>query len=91
VIRSFRDSESENIFHGIGSKKIRAVERVAARKLFQLDSAKSLRDLLSPGNAIEALKGDKKGQHSIRINDQYRLCFIWENGDAHQVEITDYH
>jgi len=91
VIRSFRDSDTENIFLGIGSKRFRAVEKVAIRKLFQLDSAKTLRDLQSPGNSLEALKRDRKGWHSIRINDQFRLCFVWENGDASQVEIVDYH
>jgi toxin HigB-1 len=67
-------------------------ERVAQRKLRQLDIATELRDLASPpGNHLEALKGDRKGQHSIRINEQWRLCFIWRDGDAYDVEIADYH
>jgi proteic killer suppression protein len=60
------------------------------RKLFQLHSAKTLHDLRAPGNSLEALKGDRAGQHSIRINDRYRLCFIWDDGGADQVEIVDY-
>ena len=66
--------------------------RVAARKLEQLDSATELRDLRAPpGNRLEALSGDRTGQHSIRINDQYRICFVWKGSDAEQVEIVDYH
>jgi toxin HigB-1 len=91
VIRSFRDAEAEKIFLGIRSKKFPSIERVAARKLFQLYAARSLHDLRAPGNSLEALKDDRAGQHSIRINDRYRLCFVWENGDAHHVEIVDYH
>jgi proteic killer suppression protein len=91
VIRSFRDAETERIFLGIRSKKFQAIEKAAVRKLFQLYAAKSLQDLRSPGSSLEALKDDRAGQHSIRINDRYRLCFIWENGDAHDVEIVDYH
>jgi proteic killer suppression protein len=68
-----------------------AIEKVAIRKLFQLHAARALHDLRAPGNSLEALKGDRAGQHSIRINDRYRLCFIWKDGGAHQVEITDYH
>jgi len=91
VIRSFRDAEAEKIFHGIGSKKFQAIEKVAVRKLFQLYAARSLHDLRSPGNSLEALKDDRAGQHGIRINDRYRLCFVWKNGDAYHVEIVDYH
>jgi len=91
VIRSFRDRETEDIFRGIRSKKFQAIERIAARKLFQLYAAKTLHDLRAPGNALEALIDDRAGQHSIRINDRYRLCFVWENGDAYQAEIVDYH
>ena len=69
-----------------------AFERVALRKLRQLDSAVQLRDLVAPpGNRLEALKGNRKGQHSIRINDRWRICFIWRDGDAYEVEIADYH
>jgi proteic killer suppression protein len=66
-------------------------KKVAVRKLFQLYAAKSLHDLRAPGNSLEALKGNRARQHSIRINDRCRLCFVWENGDAYQVEIVDYH
>ena len=69
-----------------------SIERSAQRKLRQLDSAVVLQDMGSPpGNHLEALKGDRKGQHSIRINDQWRLCFRWHDGDAYDVEIVDYH
>jgi proteic killer suppression protein len=91
VIRSFRDAETENIFLGIGSKKFQAIEKVAIRKLFQLHAAATLHDLRAPGNSLEALKGDRAGQHSIRINDRYRLCFTWREGKADRVEIADYH
>jgi len=63
----------------------------ARRKLNQVDRATSLRDLALPGNHVEALSGERTGQHSIRINDQFRVCFVWRNGDAYEVEITDYH
>jgi proteic killer suppression protein len=91
VIRSFRDAETEQVFLGIRSRRFQAVEKTAIRKLFQLHAARTLYDLRAPGNSLEALKGDRAGQHSIRINDRYRLCFVWEDGDADQVEIADYH
>jgi proteic killer suppression protein len=91
VILSFRDRHTENVFNGVRSGKVQSIAKIAMRKLFQLHAAKSLRDLRSPGNSLEALKGDRAGQRSIRINDRYRICFVWENGDADQVEITDYH
>jgi toxin HigB-1 len=92
VIRSFRDAETERIFQQQPSKQFRSIERIALRKLIHLNQARSLGDLAAiPGNRLEALKGTKKGQHSIRINDQYRICFAWEDGDACDVEITDYH
>jgi proteic killer suppression protein len=91
VIRSFRDGEAEKIFDGIRSRKFQAIEKIAIRKLFQVHAARSLHDLRSPGNSLEALGGDRSGQHSIRINDRYRVCFTWENGDAYNVEVTDYH
>jgi proteic killer suppression protein len=69
-----------------------AFERAALRKLAMIDAAHVLEDLrVSPGNRLEALKGDRAGQHAIRINDQYRICFIWTEGEAHDVEIVDYH
>jgi len=92
VIQSFRDAETERIFHAQPSKQFRSIEKIALRKLLHLNQARSLRDLAAiPGNRLEALKGRKKGQHSIRINDQYRICFAWKDGDACGVEITDYH
>ncbi len=91
MIRSFRDPETENLFNGIRSRKFQSIERMAIRKLFQLHAATSLHDLRSPGAALEALKGSRAGQHSIRVNDKYRVCFIWRNGDAYDVEVTDYH
>ncbi|HWB98656.1 MAG TPA: type II toxin-antitoxin system RelE/ParE family toxin [Bryobacteraceae bacterium] len=91
MIRSFQDTETEKIFWGIRNRKFQGVEKTAIRKPFQLHAAKSLHDLKSPGNQLEQLSGDRKGQHAIRINDQYRLCFTWKEGDAYDVEITDYH
>ena len=92
MIRSFRDTEAEKIFRQQFSKKLQSVEMIALRKLIQLNRAVALRDLAAiPGDQLEALRGDRKGQHSIRINDQYRICFRWLDGDAFDVEITDYH
>ena len=91
MIRSFRDAETEQVFLGIRSRRFQAIEKTAIRKLFQLHAARTLYDLRAPGNSLEALKGDRAGQHSIRINDRYRLCFVWEDGDADQVEIANYH
>lgn len=91
MIRSFRDAEAERLFHDQFSKRFQAIERTARRKLNQVDRATSLRDLALPGNHVEALSGDRAGQHSIRINDQFRICFVWRDGDAYEVEITDYH
>jgi proteic killer suppression protein len=92
VIRSFRSRETEDLHARQRVKRFRAIERVAQRKLLQLDAAVELRDLNSPpGNHLEALRGDRKRQHSIRINDQWRICFVWRDGDAYEVEIVDYH
>jgi len=92
VIASFRDKKTEALFNDKDVPAFRAFERVARRKLLLLHRSASLGDLAAtPGNRLEALKGSRKGQHSIRINDQWRLCFIWRDGDAHQVEIVDYH
>ena len=72
--------------------RFRAIEQIARRKLLYLHRARSLQDLrVPPGNRLEALKGDRKGQHSIRINDRWRICFVWTEGDAFDVEIVDYH
>ena len=93
MIRSFRDTETERLFQRErGSKLARPLQRAAMRKLLLLDAAESLDDLrVPPGNRLEKLAGDREGQHSIRINDQYRVCFRWEGGEAHDVEIVDYH
>jgi proteic killer suppression protein len=92
VIKSFRSPEAEALFNDLLVVRFRAVERPARRKLLYLHRAQTLRDLMAPpGNRLEALKGDRKGQHSIRINDQWRICFRWLDGHAYDVEIVDYH
>ncbi|MGH8757797.1 MAG: type II toxin-antitoxin system RelE/ParE family toxin [Burkholderiales bacterium] len=92
MIKSFRSPDTEALFHDRQAARFRAIERPARRKLLYLNQARSLQDLLvPPGNRLEALKGDRKGQHSIRINDQWRLCFRWSEGHAFDVEIVDYH
>ena len=92
MIQSFRDVATERIFQQQSTKQFRLIEKTALRKLLQLNQERSLADLAAiPGNKLEALKGDRRGQHSIRINDQYRVCFVWNDGDAFYVEITDYH
>ncbi len=92
MIRSFRDARTEALFHDEDVPRFRAIERVARRKLLYLNQAKLLADLNTlPGNRLEGLKGDRKGQYSIRINDQWRICFSWKDGHAFDIEITDYH
>ena len=93
MIKSFKDKESERIFKRYYSKTFpEDIQRAALRKLRMLNRAEDLNDLrVPPGNRIEVLKGKRKGQHSIRINDQWRICFIWQDKDAADVEITDYH
>jgi len=92
MIRSFRDAKTEALFNDLDVPRYSSIERVARRKLLYLSQAKHLEDLkVPPGNRLEALKGDRKGQYSIRINDQWRICFLWKGGDAYDVEITDYH
>jgi len=93
VIQSFRDKDTEKLFRRERSKAVPPdVQRVALRKLAQLDAATGLRDLKVPaGNRLEALSGDRTSQFSIRINDQWRVCFVWKDGHAHEVEIVDYH
>jgi proteic killer suppression protein len=93
MIRSFRDKRTEAVAGGSVPKGFPAdLVRSAQRKLFMIENATELFDLNTPpGNRLEALKGDRKGQHSIRINDQFRVCFRWAGGHAEEVEITDYH
>ena len=94
MIKSFKDAHAKAIFEQRNPGKGFPADlvRSARRKLIMLDSAKALNDLrVVPSNHLEALKGDRAGQHSIRINDQYRLCFMWTGSDAEKVEITDYH
>jgi proteic killer suppression protein len=93
MIRSFKDKEAEKIFKRQRSSKLpETMQRVALRKLRMLNRAENLNDLrVPPANRLEKLKGDRLGQHSIRINDQWRICFKWHDSDAFQVEIVDYH
>ena len=93
MIKSFRDKETEKIFNRHFSGKLpQNIQDLARRKLVMLDAASELKDLrVPPGNRLEALRGDRKRQHSIRINDQWRVCFRWQGRDAREVEIADYH
>lgn len=92
MIRSFLCAETEQLFHSRVVPRFRNIERVARRKLLQLHAATELASLrIPPGNQLEALKGARKNQHSIRINDPWRICFVWRDDGAHQVEIVDYH
>lgn len=92
MIQSFRNDETRELFEFGVSRRWSAIQAVAKRKLDQLEGAILLSDLSSPpGNKLEALKGDRAGQHSIRINHQYRICFIWKSDGPHEVEITDHH
>ncbi len=92
MIRSFHCRQTEDLFHSKPSRVFRSIERVARRKLLQLHAVVSLSDLkIPPGNMLELLKGDRKGQHSIRINGQWRICFLWKEDGAYNVEIVDYH
>lgn len=97
VIRSFADAATTDLFNGVDSRRARqacpsSLWALVARKLTQLNRVRELRELaVPPGNRLEALKGARRGQHSNRINDQYRICFRWEDGYADDVEVTDYH
>lgn len=92
MIHSFLSTETEALFRSRAVPRFRNIERVARRKLLQLHAATELNTLkVPPGNHLEALTRDRKGQHSIRINDQWRICFVWRVDGAHQVEIVDYH
>ena len=92
MIKSFRCSETEKIFQRKRSRKFGGIQRIALRKLLVLDASDSLNDLrIPPSNRLEKLSGDRRGQHSIRVNEQWGICFRWRNGDAYDVEIVDYH
>jgi toxin HigB-1 len=91
VIRSCRDKETEKVFELVPSRKFQAIQDRAEKVLGFLDAAANLQDLSLPGLRLEKLSGDRAGQYSIRINLQYRVCFEWIEGNAHQVEIVDYH
>lgn len=92
MIRTFRCEETERLYRRERCRRFQGVEHAARRKLVMLDSATKIQDLTSPpGNRLEALKGDRQGQYSIRINDQWRICFVWRDGNAFDVEVVDYH
>ena len=92
MILSFKDDDTEKLTSGVRVRRFTSFERVVLRKLRQLEVATVLDDLrVPPGNRLEALKGNRAGQYSIRINDQFRLCFVWTNAGAQDVEIVDYH
>jgi proteic killer suppression protein len=92
MIKSFRDRDTQALFEGRSVRRFANIAKVAARKLDMLDAARLLDDLRSPpGNRLEPLKGDRVGQHSIRINDQWRICFVWRDEGPRDVEIVDYH
>ena len=92
MIRSFADADTERLFRDEDVRRFRAIERPARRKLLLLNAATSLDDLrVPPGNRLEALAGDRAGQYSIRINRQWRICFRWQDSDAYDAEVVDYH
>ena len=92
MIKSFRCSDTQALFETGKSQRFQSIVKVATRKLTQLDAAATLEFLRSPpGNKLEALKGNRKGQHSIRVNDQWRICFRWTTNGPEQIEIVDYH
>lgn len=93
MIHGFADRETELIWTGVRSRRLPGdMQSAALRKLRMLNQARKLDDMrVPPGNRLEALKGERAGQHSIRINDQWRICFVWKDGGAHHVQIIDYH
>jgi len=93
MIKAFKDKDAESLFNREPSRKLPTeIQRSALRKLRMLNQARTLNDLrVPPGNRLEALKGDRHGQYSIRINDRWRICFLWERGDVYEVEIINYH
>ena len=92
MIKSFKDKETERVYSREGSNRLpRDIQQAALRKLRMINNSKSLKDLrIPPADRLEKLTGDRGGQFSIRINDQWRICFVWQDGDAHEVEIADY-
>ena len=92
MIRSFKDRRTEDFFAGENVRRFSGFKKTVERKMVMLDSSTSLRDLAGiPGNRLEKLSGERAGQYSIRINDQWRICFVWKDDGPHDVEITDYH
>ena len=92
MIQSFRCRDTATLFRNVPVLRFQTIERAARRKLRYLHNATRLEDLrVPPGNRLEALRGDRAGQHAIRVNDQFRICFVWRDGDAFDVEIVDYH
>ena len=92
MIQSFKDADTKELFEAGSSRRWATIRAVALRKLDQIEAAINLSNLcVPPGNRLEPLKGDRTGQHSIRINDQYHICFVWKVDGAYEVEITDYH
>ena len=92
MIKSFHCKDTEKLFNRERSRKFQTIERTARRKLEMVNAAKDLRDLAQPPNTkLEALKKERAGQHAIRINDQWRVCFVWRDGHTYEVEIVDYH
>ena len=93
MIKNFRSRETEKIWNGVRSKCLpQDIQQIARRKLRMLNNARSLNDLrVPPANRLETLEGSRSGEHSIRVNDQWRICFVWMDGDAVNVEIVDYH
>jgi len=91
MIRSCRDKDVFRLLDRQFSRRFQSIEKTARIRLELLEAATSLEDLRLPGLRLEALKGDRRGQYSIRINDQFRICFAWRDGDSHDVEIVDYH
>ncbi len=92
MIKSFKSKDTARLFNRLSSRRWRDIAGTARRKLEMLNAAKSLAELrVPPGNRLAALKGDRRGQYSIRINDRWRICFVWRGGDAYDVEIVDYH
>jgi toxin HigB-1 len=92
VIKTFRSKDTETLFNRLRCSRFKNIENIARRKLIMLNNAQSIQELrVPPGNHLEELSGDRQGKHSIRINDQWRLCFVWREHDAYGVEIVDYH